>query len=931
MNPVVARIKELLAGPPMVEDETMDIPEEQPDEAYQYGVKRRSGRYPWGSGDNPYQRSADFLARYEEYKSQGLSDMDICKVMEISSGDLRTMKTHAKNERRKLEVEKVRSMKEDGLSNSEIARQLGYPNESSIRNLLNEDIEKRKHLGEETAKVLAEELKDKKFLDVGAGAALELGVTEQKLKEALLILEMDGYEVLGIQVPQPGNIKQKTTIKVLAPPGTEYKDIYAAADANEIKSITEYQSNDGGVTFNKKQYPESLDSKRIQVIYGDQGGKEKDGLIEIRPGCEDLNLGQSHFAQVRILVDGTHYLKGMAVYADDLPPGIDIRFNTNRTSNAPLMSPNKDDYQVLKPIKKDDPNNPFGAAIKANGQSTYIGKDGKEHLSLINKINEEGDWEKQHKRLSSQFLSKQPLKLINRQLDLTYADYNDQYQEIMSYTNPTIQRKMLLDMAGRCDKAAESLKVAALPRQRNQVLIPIPEMKDDEVFAPNFRNGEQVALIRHPHAGTFEIPILTVNNKNPYGKKIFDPKDGTVLDGVGINSKVAERLSGADFDGDSVTVIPVNENVRIKSTHPLKDLEGFDPKTEYAIPDGDTKTKRMTKKMTNRQMGIVSNLISDMTLKGATEDELARAVKHSMVVIDAEKHKLDYKRSERENGIAELKQKYQDGGGASTLISLAKSEARLPERQGSGHIDPETGEWIFKESGRKYRNKKGELVPAEYVTSKMYATKDAYTLSSGTKIENAYAEYANRMKALANQCRKSTFEVGKTQKDPEAAKKYKEQVDSLEAKLIFAKKNAPIERQVALAVNSKIKAIKQANPDIEKGELTKLRQMYAEEMRTALGARSRKTTAIDISDAEWEAIQNHAISDSKLMDILKYCDMTKVTQRAMPYETTKLSEARINKIKSMHRSGFTNQEIADAIGIPISTVYTYSKEGENNE
>ena len=75
-------------------------------------------------------------------------------------------------------------------------------------------------------------------------------------------------------------------------------------------------------------------------------------------------------------------------------------------------------------------------------------------------------------------------------------------------------------------------------------------------------------------------------------------------------------------------------------------------------------------------MGRISNLITDMTLKDATEDELARAVRYSNTVIDAEKHHLDYKKSYSDNNIAELKEKYQGrytktgkySEGASTLI-----------------------------------------------------------------------------------------------------------------------------------------------------------------------------------------------------------------------------------------------------------------------
>lgn len=161
-----------------------------------------------------------------------------------------------------------------------------------------------------------------------------------------------------------------------------------------MKSISwKYHSEDGGETFKKLQRPSSMSSDRVYIRYGDEGGLDKDGVIEIRRGVADLNLGKSHYAQVRIMVDDSHYLKGMAVYSDDIPEGYDVVFNTNKKSGTPKM-------KVLKPIK-DDPDNPFGASIKANGQSTYIGEDGKEHLSPINKLKEEGDWDTMAKNLSA--------------------------------------------------------------------------------------------------------------------------------------------------------------------------------------------------------------------------------------------------------------------------------------------------------------------------------------------------------------------------------------------------------------------------------------------------------------------------------------------------------------------------------------------------
>ena len=53
--------------------------------------------------------------------------------------------------------------------------------------------------------------------------------------------------------------------------------------------------------------------------------------------------------------------------------------------------------------------------------------------------------------------------------------------------------------------------------------MPLPSMKDTECYAPNYENGDTVALIRYPHGGTFEIPVLTVNNKNKEGNSKLGP------------------------------------------------------------------------------------------------------------------------------------------------------------------------------------------------------------------------------------------------------------------------------------------------------------------------------------------------------------------------------------------------------------------------
>ncbi len=881
-----------------------------------YGMPRRSGRYPWGSGDNPYQHSGDFLSRIDELKSQGLRETEIAEQLGLTTTQLRTQMSLAKDERRSLQVATAKGLREKGYSLNEIAEKMGFANDSSVRSLLNENSEARMNQAKTTADFLKKMIDEKGMIDVGTGVERELGISREKLNQALYILEMEGYPVYGGGVPQVTNPGKQTNIKVICPPGTEHREIYDFDNVHSVKDYDQILSEDGQKIRPAFQYPESMDSSRLKINYAEDGGIQKDGVIEIRRGVDDLSLGDSHYAQVRIMVDGTHYLKGMAVYSDDLPDGVDVLFNTNKKTGTPMTD-------VLKKIK-DDPDNPFGSLIKEHGgQSYYIDKDGNEKLSLINKRAEEGDWGEWSDHLPSQFLSKQRMTLINKQLGLATADKVAEYDEICALTNPTVKKTLLKSFADDCDSAAVHLQAAALPRQKYQVILPLTTIKDTEVYAPNYKNGEQVALIRYPHGGTFEIPVLTVNNKQPEGKKVLG---NTPKDAIGINSKVAERLSGADFDGDTVMVIPTGGKIKITSTHPLKGLEGFDPKEKYG-PDSTTQPyKRM--KNTQTEMGKVSNLITDMTLKGATEDELARAVRHSMVVIDAEKHNLDYKRSEQDNGIASLKKKYQgrveDGKykeGAATLISRAKSEVSVPKRKGSPTIN-EDGSLSYKTADDlTYVDKKtGKTKTRTQASTQMAEAKDARTLSSGTPQEEAYASYANKMKSLANQARKEMVSTGKIPYSASAKAAYQNEVDSLNAKLNVALKNAPRERQAQVIANATVTAKKQANPDMTNAEIKKANQQALTAARKQVGAERKPVV---ITDREWEAIQAGAISESKLTQILNNADIDSLRQRATPRATTTLSTAKQNKIASMSASGYSTSEIAEALGISTSTVSKY--------
>lgn len=288
-----------------------------------YGTKRHSGRYPWGSGDNPYQHSGDFLSRVEELKKKGLSEKEILETINDSLPDeykmglteFRTARQKAGHDRKALEYDQIRALKDDGLGWKEIGDKLGM-SESSVRSKYNNAIGEKASQAEKIAATLKEEVDKKGMIDISEGANQVLGVSESKLDEAAYILEAEyGYQRYGVGIRQPTNVRQQTNITVLAKP--EFDQKYAYQHQDQIDSLGDYHSDDGGETFTKLQRPSSLDSSRVAIRYGDEGGLDKDGVMEIRRGVPDLDLGKSHYAQVRILVDGDHFLYVNGEYRGD--------------------------------------------------------------------------------------------------------------------------------------------------------------------------------------------------------------------------------------------------------------------------------------------------------------------------------------------------------------------------------------------------------------------------------------------------------------------------------------------------------------------------------------------------------------------------------------------------------------------------------------
>ena len=877
---------------------------EKKEELLHYGVKRRSGRYPWGSGEDPYQHEAfSFLAKVDEYRSKGLSNTEIAREMGITRKQLENEIMLSNKAIKESRTKQAQSMKADGKTNTEIAERLGI-SEGSVRNYLNPKNSVREQQMDNLVNVLKDQVKNKEYLDVGKGTEYQLsiqqqmGISKNKLDAAISQLEKEGYHVHNVYVRDLYDQNKYTTVRVLTKE-TDPKKVYENLD--KVRAVTDW-TGDGGISWNNIKEPLSVDWDRVYIRYGDKGGADKDGTIELRRGVSDLDMGSARYAQARIKVGDTHYLKGMAFYSDDIPKGKDIIFNTNKKSGTP-----KED--VLKALKN-DPDNPFGATISRQ----IVDPKTKKVKSAVNIVNQEGDWAEWNNTLSSQFLSKQPLKLVKDRLDATYDSIKQDYDSISTVKNPVVKKFLLQKFEDSCDTNARMLKAKGISGEMAEVILPSTTIKPTEVYAPNYENGTKVVLVRYPHAGVFELPELKVNNKNKEAEKMI----GNAIDGIVIHPSVASKLSGADFDGDTVYVLPNNKKgMKITTAPSLPGLKDFDPNVYHV--DGP---KTISSSMKQKQMGIVSNLITDMTIKGAPTNDIVRAVRHSMVVIDSEKHNLDWKQSKIDNGIEALHKRYQGKatGGASTLISKAKQYE---------YVDSKTGEVLKSKSvkevsknGRKYTrtgyfNSNGVEIRNPKKVYKMDSIDDARKLSSGSAVEGQYANYINKVKALKSTAAKESVSLKLPAKDKEASKKYAVEVKSLEQKLYKCLANSPLERQVQ--IQSVSQYYQKRTPGMDKDAHSKLARQVTAGARARVGTKS-ENHQITLSNKEWEAIQNNALSPTKLMQVLRYVDMDQLRSLATPQINESIPSAKIARARSMLNSGSTWKEVSQVLGIPISTI-----------
>jgi len=201
----------------------------------------------------------------------------------------------------------------------------------------------------------------------------------------------------------------------------------------------------------------------------------------------------------------------------------------------------------------------------------------------------------------------------------------------------------------------------------------------------------------------------------------------------------------------------------------------------------------------------------------------------------------------------------------------------------------------------------------------MAETDNAFSLSSGTAMESVYATHANQLKALANTARKSYVSAPKFKYSPTAKKTYAKEVSELNASLNVALKNAPLERQAQAIANSRIKAKRKANPDMTKDDLKKLKTYEMNIARSQVGA-SKSSRNIQITPKQWEAIQAGAVSESKLTSIINNADEKLIKQLATPKPKEQIAPGKEARITAMIKNGLPASEIADSLGVSVSTV-----------
>lgn len=201
-----------------------------------YGILRRSGRYPWGSGTTQSARNKSFLDTIEELKSKGMSETEIARGFStdehpFTTTHLRAAKTIALNQQKQEKIAQAQRLRDKGYSHEKIALRMGLAGESSVRALLAPGEKHKVDVLTSTADMLKRQVAEKKYVDVGKGVNLDLpisdggniGISKGKFDTAVAMLQEQGYKVHYLKQPQQTTGKD-TRLKVLTKPDVSYSE-----------------------------------------------------------------------------------------------------------------------------------------------------------------------------------------------------------------------------------------------------------------------------------------------------------------------------------------------------------------------------------------------------------------------------------------------------------------------------------------------------------------------------------------------------------------------------------------------------------------------------------------------------------------------------------------------------------------------------------
>lgn len=132
-----------------------------------YGTKRHSGRYPWGSGETPYQHSGDFLSRVDQLKNKGMAEGEILDAInstlpddyKLGATEFRVAKTKAGHDRKAQQWDDIQKLKKKNpdMGWTEIGQKLGLP-ESTVRSMYKNGVGTKKDQAEKIAETLKRKL-----------------------------------------------------------------------------------------------------------------------------------------------------------------------------------------------------------------------------------------------------------------------------------------------------------------------------------------------------------------------------------------------------------------------------------------------------------------------------------------------------------------------------------------------------------------------------------------------------------------------------------------------------------------------------------------------------------------------------------------------------------------------------------------------------